>query len=470
MASDPALLTLAEAAAAIRARRLGSVEATRACLARIERIAPRLNCFFAVEAEDALATAARADTMLAKGEVQGPLHGVPLAHKDVFHRQGKVVTYGSKICENFVASGTATVLTRLAAAGAINLGTLHLPEFAVGPEGDNDHRGRCRNPWNPDCVAGGSSGGSAAAVAARLAYGSLGSDTSGSARLPAALSGVVALKPSHGRVSRHESMPLSVSLDTVAPIARTVADCARLFHTIAGPDGFDESCRDVPVPGVDTALARGAKGLKVGVSRDLWDDGIDGEVAGLVHAAEAQLRSLGAEVVEVSFPNRDLIADLAATILMVEAASHHRRWLVEQPQDYTSYVRARFEPGLYVPAAPYLDAVRLRGRLARQVLDGAFSQVDALLTPLNPIPAPTVAECEKGDRADPSRPLNRATRLTRPFNYLGLPALALPCGFARSGLPVGCQLVGRPFEEATLFALGHAYERAAGWAGEAPKL
>ncbi len=470
MSDEIVSLTLAEVSEAIRTKRLSAVEVARACLSRIEAVAGKLNCFLSLEAEAALRTAAQADEALRRGDSVGPLHGVPVACKDIFHRRGKATTFGSTIFKDRVARDTATAVERLAAAGAVYLGSLHLPEFALGPDGDNAHYGRCRNPWNIDHVSGGSSSGSAAAVAARLIFGSLGSDTGGSARSPAALCGVVALKPTHGRVSRHGVMPLALSLDTVAPLARTVRDCARLTAVIAGADSRDPTCREDPVPDYEAALDGDIRGLKIGVAKDQYWQELDPEVSRLLDDSLRVLGSLGADIVELTVPEQDTVIALAETILICEAASQQRPWLLVRRQEYPPFVLRRLEPGLYIPAAQYLDAVRLRGRLTAEFLETVFTKVDVLHVPLNPIPAPTVAEAEAGDPSDPSRPLNTATLRTRPFNYFGLPVLSVPCGFVAKGLPVGCQLVGRPFREATVFNVGHAYQSATDWHRASPEL
>ncbi|MSO93103.1 MAG: amidase [Rhodospirillales bacterium] len=461
-------MTLAAVAEQIRSRQVSAEEAVKACLQRIERGAPKLNCFFSIEAEEALAAARRADAALAKGAGVGALHGVPLAHKDVFFRKGKVATCGARICRDMIAEETATVIERLAGAGAIQLGTLHLPEFAMGPEGHNDHFGPCRNPWNADHVAGGSSGGSAAAVAARLVHGSLGSDTGGSARLPAALCGVVALKPTHGLISRHGSMPLAPSLDTVSPIARTVEDVALLTAAIAGADPKDPTTVSTPVPDYQASLQGGVKGLRVGVPTDHFHVGVQPEVLDLVRAGIRVLEAEGAEIVEFSVPGADALVNLSSTLLLAEAASIQKTWLLERADEYTPFVLNRLRPGLFIPATQYVDALRLRPRLTQEFVGQVFDRVDVLLTPLNPVAAPSIKESETGDRSDLTRPLNRATRGTRLFNYLGLPAMAVPCGFTKAGLPVGFQLAGRPFAEATLFRVGHAYQRVTDWHAREP--
>ncbi len=272
MSEELTHLSLTDVAEAIRTKQVSAVEVTAACLRRIERLQPKLNCFISIEAEAALKAAAVADADLARGVLRGSLHGVPLAHKDMFYRAGQVSTCGSKINRDFVPDHTATVLSRLEAAGAIYLGGLNMAEFALGPTGHNEHWGHCRNPWNPDYITGGSSSGSGSAVAARLTYGALGSDTGGSVRMPAGVCGVVGLKPTWGRVSRYGVMPLSFSLDTVGPLARTVQDCACLTRIIAGSDPMDSTSSTALVPDYEATLSEGMKGIKIGVPTNYYYD------------------------------------------------------------------------------------------------------------------------------------------------------------------------------------------------------
>ena len=470
MSNDILSLTLAEVGEAIQTKRLSSTEVTQACLSRIESVGGKLNCFLSLEAEEALRSALEADAALRRGEAVGALHGIPVAAKDIFYRSGKVTTFGSKIFKDRVAHETATVVERMAAAGAVYLGSLHLPEFALGPKGDNGDYGPCRNPWNIDHICGGSSSGSAAAVAARLLYGSLGTDPGGSARMPAGLCGVVALKPTHGRVSRHGVMPLAFSLDAVAPLTRTVRDCARLASVISGADPRDPTCRDEPVPDYEASLENDIRGLRIGVAKDQHWPGLDPEVNRLLDDSLDVLGSLGAHIVALAIPEPDEVIALADTILVCEAASQQETLLLAKRRDYPPSVRRRLEPGLYMPAARYLEAVRLRGRLTAEFLESVFTKVDLLHVPLSSIAAPTAAEVEADDAYNPCSPFDAAMRRTRPFNYLGLPVLSVPCGFVTKGLPVGFQLVAPPFREATVLNVGHAYQSATAWHQRSPDL
>lgn len=450
-------------AAAIRNKELSAREAAETCLARLEAAQPRLNCVLRLDREDALAAAAAADAALADGRVLGPLHGVPLAHKDMFYRAGKVVTCGSRIRRDFVPDHTATVLRRLDAAGALQLAALHMNEFAYGPTGHNAHFGHCRNPWSTAHITGGSSSGSGAAVAARLVFGALGSDTGGSVRIPAALCGLVGLKTTSGRVSRYGAMPLSFTLDTIGPLARTVRDCALLTEIISGADPEDPTSREVPAPRWAGELEAGVRGLKLGVPDAYFLDGMNAETQSLYDAVVDTYRALGAEILTVSPPAIEEISALAAIVIAAEAAAIHGNWFRERPQDYSEQVRTRLEIGFHHPATRYLEAVMLRARHLEAFGRAVLDRVDAMLAPVLPIPTPTIADTDVGGSAAMDATLGLLVRCCRPINYLGLPSLALPAGFTANGLPFGVQLIGRPFAEARLFRIGRAYERETEW-------
>jgi len=456
--ADPALLTLAEAATAIRAGDLSSREATEAALARIARWQPKINAFVSRDAEAALADADAADAALAKGEVKGLLHGVPLAHKDMFYEPGLVPTCGAKIRRDVVATGTSTALARIKAAGTVRLGALHMAEFAYNPTGHNAHFGHCRNPWNPAHVTGGSSSGSGAAVAARLVYAALGSDTGGSIRTPAHFCGVTGLKTTVGLVSRAGAMPLSQSLDTIGPLARTVEDCAILLALMAGHDPLDPTTSAAPVPDYLAAAGGRLKGLTIGVPTAFYVDDIDPDVARVLDETLATLKRAGARIVSVDLPDQTKLSAAAQIVLNCEAAAIHSRWLRERPQDYGPQVRARLENGFAIPAVTYLEAMRWRGPALAAHLE-ATAGVDVVIAPATPSPAPTIAETDLGGAVGAEAMIQRLTRFTRPVNYLGLPAMGLPCGFSKDGLPIGLQVIGKPFAEATLIRLGAAFQR-----------
>jgi aspartyl-tRNA(Asn)/glutamyl-tRNA(Gln) amidotransferase subunit A len=459
ISTEPALLSLTSIAQAIAAKRFSSREVTQSCLDRITQWQPRLNAFMAIEAEQALASADAADAALAKGKVSGALHGVPLAHKDMYYEAGKVVTCGSKIRRDFVATTTSTALQRLKDAGTIRLGSLQMSEFAYGPTGHNTHYGPVHNPWHVDHITGGSSSGSGAAVAARLTFAALGSDTGGSIRMPAHFCGVTGLKTTVGRISRAGAMPLSQSLDTVGPLARSAEDCALLLALMAGADPEDPTAVTGPVPDYNAAAQQSMKGLTIGVPTAFYVDDLDAEVARILDETIAVLKREGAHIVQVELPDQRQLTAACQVVLAVEAAAFHKRWMIERPQDYGPQVLMRLQNGLAIPGVSYLEAMRWRGPALSAHL-AAVAGVDAVIAPVAPVAAPTIAESDVGNSPDAEAVIQRLTRFTRPINYLGLPSLAIPVGFTRSGLPVGMQLIGRSFDEAMLLRIGAAFQRA----------
>lgn len=458
-ADEPALMSLAEVASAIAGRRLSSREATQSCLSRIARLDPELNAFMAVDADAALAAAEDADRRLAGGERRGPLHGVPLAHKDMYYDAGHVATCGSKIRRDFVATTTATALQRLKDAGTVRLGTLQMAEFAYGPTGHNAHYGAVHNPWNLAHVTGGSSSGSGAAVAARLTFASLGSDTGGSIRMPANNCGVTGLKTTVGLVSRYGAMPLSQSLDTVGPLARSAVDCALITGLIAGGDPQDLTTRPGPAPDYGAGLDTPLHGRRIGVPTAFYVDDLEAEVGRVLEETIATLQREGAEIVRVELPSQPQLSAACQIVLAVEAAAFHKQWMIERPQDYGPQVLMRLQNALAIPALSYLEAMRWRGPSLAAHLD-AVAGVDAVLAPIAPVPTPTIEESDVGGRIGAEAVIQKLTRFTRPINYLGLPSLALPAGATATGLPIGMQFIGRPFDEATVLSLGAAFQRA----------
>ncbi len=424
-----------------------------ACRERIARWQPRINAFIRIEDKP-------------RGGGGGPLAGVPLAHKDMFYRTGQVSNCGSKIRRGWVASETSTALERLDAAGALQIGTLNMAEFAYGPTGHNEHWGDCCNPWNPDYITGGSSSGSGAAVAARLVFGALGSDTGGSVRIPAAACGVTGLKTTWGRVSRAGAMPLSHSLDTVGPLAGSAEDCARILQVIAGFDPKDPVSSREPVDDYLSGLAN--EGLRVSVSTSWIERNAEAEVAAAVLGAARALRSAGATLVEVEPPDFDLLSAHCITVMQSEASAQHAPWMRERPGDYSAAVRARLEAGFAVPAAAYLEALRLRGAWLERFCSRTLSNADLYLLPAMNVRVPTREQTGARGGAGMPKLLAEVSRLTRWVNYLGVPALVLPCGFDSNGLPIGLQFVARPFAEATLLRAGHALQRATDWHRRVP--
>lgn len=458
------MMSLVEAAEAIAARRVSSRELTQAALDRFERVGKKLNCAIALDAEAALAAAEKAD----KGPVQGPLHGVPLAHKDMFYRVGRVSTLGAKLRRD-KAAVTATALARLDAAGAVDLGTLNMAEFAFGPTGHNYHVGHCRNPWNTECVTGGSSSGSGASVAAGLVFGALGSDTGGSIRLPASFCGIVGMKPTWSRVSRYGAMPLSFSLDTIGPLGRRVRDCARLLGVIAGADPEDPTASAAPVHDYEAACGQKITGMRLGIAPGAFTRDVADPVMGAIEKALEVWRGLGGEIVELKLPDLDEISALYQIVASAEAVAVHAETLRRRPGDYSEQVRTRLQPGFAITALQYLDAIRARPEVTARFVEAVFDKCDALVAPVAPFASARIEETDVGGGPEMFRVLGEFTRFTRPVNYLALPGLSLPCGFDQ-GMPIGLQLIGRPFAEAMLFRLGHAYEEAAEWYKAEPTL
>ncbi len=462
-------LSLTALADAIAAGETTSRAATEASLTRLKAIGPKVNCVVLLEEDKALAAADKADAARKAGKPLGRLHGVPLAHKDLFYRSGRPCAGGSKIRQGFVPDKTATVLNKLDAAGALDLGTLHMAEFALSPTGYNEPYGHARNPWNTDHVTGGSSSGSGAAVAARLVSASLGSDTGGSIRHPAAMCGLTGLKPTWSRVSRANAMPLSWSLDCIGPLARNARDCARLMSIISGADAADPTAARLAVPDYETALSGGLKGVTIAVPGNYYYEHVTAEVKALLDASLAALRERGAKTVATTAPDMSLVNALMIVVMAVEAAGIHRNWLATRPDDYADQVRSRIEPGLYYPATRYTEALSLRAKIAAEYLATAMKGADMLHLPALSIPVPTIAETTAGDPAAVAARIGTITHCTRGINYLGLPALSVPCGFA-GGMPVAFQLVGKPFAEALLLQAGDAYQRVTDWHTRAPAM
>jgi aspartyl-tRNA(Asn)/glutamyl-tRNA(Gln) amidotransferase subunit A len=492
--SDPTAWSMSDAARALKARQLSADELLQSCLQRIAQWQPQINAFVALEvAPEARTTTRAAQTPQSRSNDQ-PLRGIPLAHKDMFNRlvhgvlrrpgcgarpethAGPEAHAGRQAQEDvlpFASVQPASVLQRLSAAGALHLGPLNMAEYAYGPTGHNAFTGDCRNPWNTDYITGGSSSGSAAAVAAGLVFAALGSDTGGSIRAPAAICGVTGLKPTWGRVSRTGAMPLCHSLDTIGPLARSAEDCARLLALIAGPDGHDPLVQQ-PVPDAESLLRAPAGGLRLGVAR-AFIDAAEPAVAAAMNAALQCFRALGVTLVEVpsavfDLPHLDALSAHAMLVLQAESSAQHAARLRVDAQHYSSVVRGRLEAGFAIPAAVYLETLRFRAAALRRFCDSALQQVHALLLPAMPITTPTLIETgPAGGAAMPAR-IDALTRWLRGFNYLGVPALVLPCGQDQNGLPIGMQLVARPYDEAILLGAGQLFQSASEFHRLRPKL
>ncbi|MBI3457799.1 MAG: Asp-tRNA(Asn)/Glu-tRNA(Gln) amidotransferase subunit GatA [Candidatus Rokubacteria bacterium] len=462
MTDTLAYLGIAELSARLARRELGPVELCRALLARCERLEPRLNAFITLAPERILAEARAAERELAAGRVRGPLHGVPIAVKDLCWTRGERTTGGSKVLAHFVPDEDASVVARLRAAGAIVFGKTNLPEFAYGPL-DAYHYGPSRNPWDLDRFPGGSSMGAAAALAGRLVPGALGSDTGGSIRHPAHWSGITGLKPTYGRVPLRGVIPLATSLDHVGPMARSAEDCALLLGGIAGHDPADPTSADVPVPDYAAALDGSVRGLRAGVPRGYFWEELPADIARSVEGVLGELRRLGLILEDVEIPEWAAAAEASRVLIRCEAAAEHRTILRERAAELIPQVRERLEAGAATPAPDYVDALRAGARL-RVALRRLFGRVDLLALPGRDQTAPRMDE--GGKLLEPLSPRN----FTAPFNLAGVPALTFPCGFSAEGLPIGLQLAGRAWEEGTLLRVAHAYQRATDWHARRPKL
>ena len=463
--SDEALCFLsgAELGRRIARRELSPVEVTRTHLERIARLDAKLNAFVLVTADRALAEAAAAEREIAAGRSRGPLHGVPMALKDLFDTAGVRTTAGSRILAHNVPVRDAAVVERLRAAGLVLLGKTNLHEFAFGTTSDNPHYGPCRNPWDLERSPGGSSGGSGAALAAGLCAVAPGTDTGGSIRIPAGACGVVGLKPTLGRVSRRGVTPLAWSFDTVGAMTRTVEDTALLLNAIAGPDAEDEWCAVRPAEDFTRDLERGAGGLTVGVPREWFFAGVEPGIEAAVREAIAVLEREGARRVEVALPGMADAHTAHHAILAAEAAAFHGPWLRERPDDYGSDVRRGLELGQLIPAVDYVNARRVQA-IVRATFRSALAEADVLVTPCLPHTPLRVGQPMSRE------PAVAWNRLLTPVNVAGYPAISVPCGFDGGGMPVGLQMIGRPFEEALLLRVARAYERMTGWHERRPAL
>ncbi len=490
--TDLHYLTMTDAAEALRRREVSSVDLTKATFQRIKALDGDIHAYLTLTEEAALEQARRADELLAHGEA-GPLTGIPAAIKDVISTQGVRTTAGSKILEPFVPPYDANVITLLKEAGLVMLGKTNMDEFAMGSSGENSAYGPTHNPWAHGRVPGGSSSGSAAAVAAGMAYYSLGSDTGGSIRQPAALSGVVGMKPTYGRVSRYGLIAFGSSLDQIGPFARSVLDAALVFQAIAGYDPRDSTSAPVEVPDVRKAVGRDLRGLRVGVPQEYFVEGMDSAVREAVTGAINQMRSLGAEVDwEVSLPSTPHALAVYYIIAPSEASANLARFdgvkygyayqdgasMWENMEKTRQFgfgeeVKRRIMIGTYALSAGYYDAYYLKAQkvrtLIRREFDEAFEKYDVLVTPVSPTPAFKI-----GEKMDDPLQMYLSDVCTIPVNIAGLPGISVPCGFATcedgARLPVGVQILAKPFDEATLFRAAYAYEQSTDWHKEFPPL
>jgi len=455
-------LSLGEASALVRAKKVSPVELTEACLGRIERMNAKLNAFITVTAEGALEQARAAEAAIQRGKWIGPLHGIPVALKDLIDTAGVRTTAGSGLYKDRVPSEDAEVVRRLAAAGAVLLGKLNMHEFAYGGSGVISYFGAALNPWASDYNTGGSSSGAAAAVAAGLCYGAVATDTGGSIREPAAFCGIVGLKPTYGRVSARGVIPLAWTLDHVGPMTRSVTDAALMLQAIAGYDADDATSVDAPVR--DYAKAFGdTAALRVGIPNSFFYDALQPEIDAAVRAALAVLGKLTASVRPIDVP-----LDRDTTTLKAEAYAYHRELIAESPELYQPVTLERIRSGAEVSAADYIAGRRQTEELRRAVRK-AFDEVDLLVTPTTCVLPSKISEL-LADLGTLRAKENLMLRNTRPFNAMGLPTISIPCGFTSSGLPIGLQISGPPWGEASVLRMAFAYEQATEWHKRAPNL
>jgi aspartyl-tRNA(Asn)/glutamyl-tRNA(Gln) amidotransferase subunit A len=449
---DITALSLEDVAERIRAREVSPVEVTDAVLARIETLQPRLNAFVTRTGEQALALAREAEDEIAHGRYRGTLHGVPVAIKDLFETKGVRTTAGSKLRAHTVPDRDATVVRKLKEAGAISVGKLGMHEWAFGVTSDNMHFGPIRNPWDPERVPGGSSGGSGAAVTAGMAYAALGSDTGGSIRIPAALCGCVGFMPTYGRASLFGAIPLSWSLDHPGPLARTVRDAAVVMQAISGYDPLDPTTEDRPVPAMLDGIERGPRGLRVGVPKQYFWDNLEPEVEALVRKAISDLAGAGAEVRELEWPRASQYLQPTIAIMFADAAAYHAPTFPSRRDDYSPQVAALLDTGLAFTAVQYAAAAQFmreeRGGGADSVLDG----LDVLAVPTTPVVAPTIESVREAD------PAVRIASLTGVFDLSGQPVVAVPCGLTSANLPASISFVARRWDEPSALRAARAYE------------
>lgn len=451
-----ALATISELAPRLRCCEVSPVEITRECLDTIEKLNPALNAFITVTADSALAEAGKAEAEIGRGEWRGPLHGVPVALKDLIDTAGVRTTSGSALHESRIPTEDAEVVRRLRQAGAVFIGKNNLHEFAYGGSSLISHFGHVHNPWDQGRITGGSSGGSAAAVVAGMAFAAIGTDTAGSIREPAALCGCVGLKATYGRVSSRGVIPLSASLDHVGPFARSVTDVAMVLQAIAGFDPADITSAKAPVADYVSATRQETKSLRVGVARDYFFDDLHPEIAAAVEHALSGIRTLVGEVKDVR-----LEVPTDRTLQAAESYSYHAESVAKNPDLYQAETLRRIRTGEKVSAAEYIQQ-RRELEAARRSVQGMFADVDLLVTPSMPMAAPSIAELTASP--DALRPAElRLLRNTRPFNVWGLPAISVPCGFTQGGLPIGLQIAGPHWREDLVLSLAYAYEQATAW-------
>jgi aspartyl-tRNA(Asn)/glutamyl-tRNA(Gln) amidotransferase subunit A len=457
------LTSIVETGELLRKGKLSPVELTKNCLVQIEKLNPTLNAFVTVTAELALTQARAAEAEILSGHCRGPLHGIPLALKDLIDTAGIRTTAASALFKDRVPTDDAEVVRRLKEAGAVLLGKQNLHEFAYGGSSMISYYGEVHNPWDPARIAGGSSGGSAASVAAGLGYGAIGTDTAGSVREPAALCGIVGLKPTYGRVSVRGVIPLSLSLDHIGPIARTVSDAAAMLQLIASHDSKDAHSADVPVPDYVAGLRDGVKQLRIGLPRKFFYEDLDPEIASSVEQAIGVLRTLGCDLSEI-----EIEVPTDRTLQTAESYAYHAEFASRSPELYQPETLRRICKGEDISAAE-VEQSRRELKQIRSEIHKIFEGVDVLVTPTAPVPAAAINELKQNPELLRPHEL-LLLRNTRPVNVWGLPAISVPCGFTTAGLPIGLQIIGPQWREDTVLKLAHAYEQATDWHKRSPGL
>jgi aspartyl-tRNA(Asn)/glutamyl-tRNA(Gln) amidotransferase subunit A len=479
-------LTISEVSRFIKRREISPVELTQSVLNRIEKIDPKLGAFISVLKDEALNTAKEAEKLISSGTYLGPLHGVPISIKDIFLMKGIRTTCGSRILENFVSPYDATVVEKLKQAGAVIVGKNNLDEFAMGSSTENSYFGPTKNPWDLERVAGGSSGGSAASTAVSLCFASVGTDTGGSIRQPAALCGIVGLKPTYGRVSRFGMIAFASSLDQAGPFTRTVEDTALMLNVIAGGDPRDSTSVRIPVPDYTKHIKDEIKGIKIGVPKEYFIKGIDVEIEESVKVAISLIEDLGGSIEEISLPHTEYAVSVYYILAPSEASSNLARYdgvrygfrvsnadsirdmyMRTRAQGFGSEVKRRIMIGTYALSAGYYDAYYLKAQRVRTLIkrdfDEAFKRVDVIITPTSP-----EAAFKVGEKTDNPLKMYLSDIFTIPCNLVGLPGISIPCGFTSGGLPIGLQILGKPFDEDTLLRVAHNYELHTNWRERRP--
>ena len=457
----------AELGPLIRDKKVSPVEVTQACLRRAEEVEPRLNSFITLLSDQALQAARKAEREILRGQYRGALHGIPLGLKDVYETRGIRTTFGCKVYDDYIPEEDSTTWVRLREAGAILLGKLNLHTLQYGPTGQNDYYGDMHNPWEPSRYTGGSSGGSASAAATGECIAAMGTDSGGSIRIPAGLCGIVGLKTTFGRLSRHGLLQLSESMDHHGPMTRTVRDCALVLNVIAGHDPKDPGSSKAPVPDYAKKLNGDIKGLRIGVPKEFFQVPIASEVRLALERVWETFAELGGIITEVSWPLFLYAQSISGAVLTSDVAENLRQLVLASGSDIDPRVRHRIESGFFIPATRYLQAQRARTVLNRQS-HTLLKEVDILAGPTVAVTAPPIGDVEIRVGGTPMHVVNALTQYTRAYNLNGLPAISIPCGFSKGGLPIGLQLAGRPFDEETVLRVAYAYEQATSWKERQP--